>query len=132
MIGRRGFLALASGLLVPRVAYSFAGGWALPVAFAELADGTILELDRVGSAGWQPGRAWQGEERAPVSFVHYQSREFAGRGPIKVHRIHTPECEAYYGEDGRTVYSSWRPGTPSAAVELKRGPYSGFGARAIL
>jgi hypothetical protein len=43
MLTRRSLLTLTPAIFAPK-AYSFIGGWSLPFAFAELDDGTILEL----------------------------------------------------------------------------------------
>lgn len=121
MIGRRGFLALASGLLVPRVAYSFAGGWALPAAFVEYEDGRILELRRAGTFT-MAAPAWYKHPPFPAfqSTGIYEPADPVHVAPFAgVARIVVPEAVCYF-EQGRPTRSTLRPDELSPVVNFGR------------
>jgi hypothetical protein len=98
-----GALALA---LMPRKAYSFAGGWALPAAFIELESGRILELEHIGNFPALPDLPATSNYRCSDA----PGMEFATR-------IVTPECTAWF-DRARFVATTWRPGRPIPTVIL--------------
>jgi hypothetical protein len=116
-INRRSFMALASGLLVPTKAYSFAGGWALPAYFIEYSGGAICELVESGFTVDPDGSA-----KALYFLRGGLPLPYQNADPIK--RVRIAQGEACYevGEDGRNRVVYLRNDSPCTRAWITTRP----------
>jgi hypothetical protein len=98
-VNRRSFMALASGLFVPTVAYSFVGGWSLPPAFVELDDGRVLRLVEKPAVRDRRGIIRPREDVSPG--------DIAGAAPFRSFFVERPDGRGVMGMAGGKPFEAW-------------------------